>query len=156
MVTIVTDILPYKRKGPALWRGTIRSKRQTPELAMGLLLLLTRLLLAAALLLLTGLLVGVLLARIWGLIAHSGSPLLNTSPGQPERRQLVSREQRFPEKNICRRPGLRVAGGTGRYMGKISLFIGLRARLPRGVPTVKRQLRMRRLRLPGGPRRIGF
>ena len=125
---------------------------------MGLLLLLTRLLLAAALLLLTGLLVGVLvlLARIWGLVAHSGSPLLNTSRGQPRRRQLVSREQLFPEKNMCRRPGLTVAGGTGRYMGKISLFIGLRARLPRGVPTVKRQLRMRRLRLPGGPRRVGL
>ena len=81
-------------------------KRQTPELAMGLLLLLTRLLLAAtlliwfmlaALLLLTGLLVGVLvlLARIWGLVAHSGSPLLNTSLNQSGRRQLVSREQRF-------------------------------------------------------------
>jgi len=42
-------------------------------------LLLTRLLLAATLLLLTGLLVGILilLARIWGLTAHSGSPLLN-------------------------------------------------------------------------------
>jgi hypothetical protein len=106
--------------------------------------------------LLTGLLVGVLLARIWGLIAHSGSALLNTSLGQPGTRRLVSPEQRFPEKNMCRRPGLTVAGGTGRYMGNISLFIGLRARLPRGVPTVMRQLRMRRLRLPGGPRRVGF
>jgi hypothetical protein len=116
MVTIVTDILPYKRKGPALWRGTIRSKRQTPELAMGLLLLLTRLLLAAALLLLTGLLVRVLvlLARIWGLVAHSGSPLLNTSLKQPNGRQLVSREQRFRlAKNLCRRPDVTVAGGTG-------------------------------------------
>ena len=60
---------------------------------MGMLLLLTRLLLTAAtlltrlllaaLLLLTGLLVGilVLLARIWGLVAHSGSPLLNAKQG---------------------------------------------------------------------------
>jgi hypothetical protein len=77
--------------------------------------LLTRLLLAAALLLLTGLQVGVLLARIWGLVAHSESPLLNTSLDQPGRRQLVSGEQRFRfAKNLCRRPDLTVADGTGR------------------------------------------
>jgi hypothetical protein len=74
-----------QKKRPRAWRGTFPLKRQTPELAIGLLLLLTRLLLAAALLLLTGLLVGVLvlLARIWGLVAHSGSPLLNAVRGNP-------------------------------------------------------------------------
>jgi hypothetical protein len=60
----------------------------SPELASlaGVLLLLARLPLAAALLLLAGLLAWLLLTRILGLlarvlvwIAHSGSPLLNTS-----------------------------------------------------------------------------
>jgi hypothetical protein len=73
-------LLPAKEKVPRLARD-LPFKKQTPELAVGLLLLLTRFLLAAALLLLTGLLVGilVLLARIWGLVAHSGSPLFNAS-----------------------------------------------------------------------------
>jgi len=78
----------------------------SPELASlaGVLCLLTRLLLAAALLLLIGLLARLLLTRILGLlarvlvwIAHSGSPLLNTSGDQPLPDQLVAREQGFPD-----------------------------------------------------------
>ena len=70
----------------------------------GILSLLARLLLAAALLLLAGLLAWLLLTRILGLlarvlvwIAHSGSPLLNTSWDQPPPRPLVAREQGFPD-----------------------------------------------------------
>jgi hypothetical protein len=83
-------------------------------------LLLARLLLAATLLLLTGFLSRVLLTRILGLlagflvwIAHSGSPLLNTSWDQPLPDQLVARERGFPDVfNVsmeCHGEG----GGTG-------------------------------------------
>jgi hypothetical protein len=64
-------------------------------LLVAALLLLAGLLLAATLL--AGLLIGtlILLARIWGLVAHSRSPLLNTSPNQPPGTRLVAREQPF-------------------------------------------------------------
>ena len=94
-----------QKKSPAFRRDHPRYS-MSPELASlaGVLCLLTRLLLAAALLLLIGLLARLLLTRILGLlarvlvwIAHSGSPLLNTSGDQPLPDQLVAREQGFPD-----------------------------------------------------------
>jgi len=73
-----------------------------------MLLLLTRLLLAAALLL-AGLLTRILLTRILSLlarflvwIAHSGSPLLNTSQSQPLHGEMVAQEQGSRTFLMCR------------------------------------------------------
>src|SRR5262249_24963157 len=83
----------------------------SPELASlaRVLLLLARLLLAATLLLLAGFLAWLLLTRILGLlarfliwIAHSGSPLLNTSRHQPLPDQLVARERGSRTFLMCR------------------------------------------------------
>jgi hypothetical protein len=87
---------PFRaKKSPAVRQG-LPLTHASPELAIGILLLarlllpailllLAGLLLPATLLLLTWLLTGglVLLARIWVLIAHSGSPLLNVARDNP-------------------------------------------------------------------------
>jgi hypothetical protein len=79
-----------------------------PELAMGWLLLLTWLVAAAllltgllvtALLLLTGLLI--LLARIWGLIAHSGSPLLTAKSGPTRDAAIGCEGTAVPQQCLC-------------------------------------------------------
>jgi hypothetical protein len=82
-----------QRKGPAF--GAFPHEL-TPELAIGLLLLLARLLLAAMLLaamLLTGLLVGflILLARI----CSFREPLFSTTWSNQGTRQLIAREHQF-------------------------------------------------------------
>jgi hypothetical protein len=85
---------PFVYLNPAHGIGSLAAKEKprlsagpsfthaSPELAIGILLLLAGLLLPATLLLLTWLLPRslVLLARILVLIAHSGSPLLNVAP----------------------------------------------------------------------------
>ena len=91
------------------------------SLLAGILLLLTRFLLAAALLL-TGLLarILVLLARV--LAAHSGSPLLNATPDQPSRRLLVAKGTQFRRGfNVaadCRDRGPRNRGGTAEELSR--------------------------------------
>jgi len=93
----------HKRKAPPFGRAFLYLP--SPELAIGILLLLAGLLLPTTLLLLTWLLTGglVLLARILVLIAHSGSPLLNAARDNFARRHWLRGNNSSITFILCRR-----------------------------------------------------
>ena len=121
----------------------------SPELAIGILLLLAGLLLPTTLLLLTWLLTGglVLLARILIGIAHSGFSLVECSPRQLPAPRIVARNIGSMKVIPCRRVGFR----NRLQKQSCTSLLGETARCCRSGFPLLRTGKTRRLGLPGKP-----